>query len=121
MVYGDFDRDPNPEDAAKAPKNNYGRFKLESEQLVRDLVGAAGREHVIVRPSGVYGPTDINDGVVQIFCEKALQGEKFVVNRSETTIDFTWIEGIAEGLALAPRRSRARAPSPFSSMSIKTA
>ena len=56
---------------------------------------------MIVRPSGVYGPTDINDRVVQLFCEKALLGEKLVVNRCEATIDFTWIEDIADGLALA--------------------
>ena len=107
MVYGDFERDPNPEEASKAPKNTYGRYKLESEQLVRDLVGAAGREHVIVRPSGVYGPTDINERVVQLFCEKALLGEQLVVNRSETTIDFTWIEDIANGLALAATHKNA--------------
>ena len=107
MVYGDFERDPNPEDAAKAPKNTYGRYNLESEQLVRDLIGAAGREHVTVRPSGVYGPTDINDRVVQLFCEKALLGERIIVNRSETTIDFTWIEDIANGLALAATHENA--------------
>jgi nucleoside-diphosphate-sugar epimerase len=107
MVYGDFVRDPNPEDAPKAPKNTYGRYKLESEQLVRDLVDAAGREHVTVRPSGVYGPTDINERVVQLFCEKALLGEPLVVNRSETTIDFTWIEDIADGLALAATHKNA--------------
>ncbi len=107
MVYGDFERVPNPEEASQAPKNIYGRYKLESEWLVRERVGAAGRDHVIVRPSGVYGPTDINDRVVQLFCEKALLGEKLVVNHCEAKIDFTWIEDIADGLALAATHKNA--------------
>jgi nucleoside-diphosphate-sugar epimerase len=37
------------------PLSPYGRSKLEGERLMRKVVGL---EHVIVRPSGVYGPGD---------------------------------------------------------------
>jgi nucleoside-diphosphate-sugar epimerase len=42
------------EDEAK-PLSPYGKSKLEGERLTRKVLGL---EHVIVRPSGVYGPGD---------------------------------------------------------------
>jgi nucleoside-diphosphate-sugar epimerase len=43
-------------DDAPSPGDAYGRSKLEAEQGLRDILGAAGVEWVVVRPTLVYGP-----------------------------------------------------------------
>jgi nucleoside-diphosphate-sugar epimerase len=47
---------PFAADDAPAPRDPYGRSKLEAEQGLRALLADAGREWVIVRPTLVYGP-----------------------------------------------------------------
>jgi nucleoside-diphosphate-sugar epimerase len=47
---------PFAADDAPAPRDAYGRSKLEAEQGLRALLEEAGREWVIVRPALVYGP-----------------------------------------------------------------
>ncbi|MBI4798645.1 MAG: NAD-dependent epimerase/dehydratase family protein [Desulfarculus sp.] len=54
-----------------------------------------------MRPSAVYGPTDVNRRVVQIFLEKALAGETLVLHGGDSTLDFTYVEDIASGFVLA--------------------
>jgi nucleoside-diphosphate-sugar epimerase len=51
---GTLERPRRTEDEPK-PLSPYGKSKLEGERLTRKV---AGLEHVIVRPSGVYGPGD---------------------------------------------------------------
>ena len=58
-------------------------------------------EYSIVRPSAVYGPTDMNNRVTQIFLDKALKGEKLKIEGKDEKLDFTYIEDIAEGFYLA--------------------
>jgi nucleoside-diphosphate-sugar epimerase len=43
-------------DDAPSPSDAYGLSKLEAEQGVRDVLGGAGVEWVVVRPTLVYGP-----------------------------------------------------------------
>lgn len=102
MVYGHFTADPVPEEAPTSPVNLYGGLKLAGEVLTRAYLARTRHEAVIVRPSGVYGPTDVHGRVVQKCCEAALTGEPFIVTNPESTfIDFTWVEDLAAGLALA--------------------
>lgn len=102
MVYGHFASDPNPEDAPTRPLGLYGRYKLESETIVQEGLAGTAIESVIVRPSGVYGPTDVNGRVLQRFCEGALLGMPLrAENPDATAIDFTWVEDLADGLARA--------------------
>lgn len=102
MVYGHFGLEPMPEDGATAPVNLYGGFKLAGETLTRTYFLRTPHEAVVVRPSGVYGATDIHGRVVQKCCEAALTGEPFIAsNPDRVFIDFTAVEDLAQGLALA--------------------
>jgi nucleoside-diphosphate-sugar epimerase len=100
MVYGDFTRVPMPEHEAKSPKEIYGGMKLAGEILTRVFSEQHHIPYAIVRPSAVYGPTDHNRRVLQIFVEDAIQGKPIVaVNPDATVLDFTYVEDAAQGLA----------------------
>jgi nucleoside-diphosphate-sugar epimerase len=99
MVYGDFTQTPMPEDARTAPKDPYGGFKLAGEVIVETFSRARGLPYAIVRPSAVYGPTDMNDRIVQRFVECALWDRPLtVVDPDRTTLDFSYVKDVAEGL-----------------------
>lgn len=101
MIYGDFQQVPIPEDAPKDPKEIYGGMKLASETLTKIYGRRYGIPYVIVRPSAVYGPTNNNRSVLQIFVENAIKGEAISVTNPETTyLDFTYVTDLAQGLAL---------------------
>ena len=109
MVYGNFALDPMPEDGPKAPLNIYGGLKLAGEILTRSYLYPTNIDHVIVRPSSVYGPTDQHRRVVQKFCENALYGKPVKVNdRNDHIMDFTYVADIAEGFYLASTHPNAR-------------
>lgn len=108
MVYGHFRYDPMPEDGTTAPVNIYGGLKLAGEVLTRAYLQPTGIEPVIVRPSAVYGPTDHHNRVVQKFCEAALDGTPVQLNaRNDHTMDFTYVEDIAQGFFLAATHPQA--------------
>lgn len=100
MVYGDFTLEPMPESERTAPKDVYGGMKLAGEVLVQTFSRAFGLPYAIVRPSAVYGPTDMNDRIVQRFVECALYGRPLTVRNPDTTsLDFSYVGDVAEGLA----------------------
>lgn len=102
MVYGDFTQDPMPEDGPTDPKNVYGGMKLAGEVLVKTFSRLHQVPYVIVRPSAVFGPTDNNRRVLQIFAENALTRRPIQAeNPDATSLDFTYVEDLAQGLALA--------------------
>ncbi len=102
MTYGNFLMDPMPEDGPQNPLNIYGGLKLAGEVLTKSYLYPTDIEHVIVRPSAVYGPTDQHRRVVQKFCENALLGEPVLVKAvNDHIMDFTYVEDIAQGFYLA--------------------
>lgn len=102
MVYGDFLEIPCPEDHPKKPKDIYGATKYAIETLIEAYGRRHGIKYNIVRPSAVYGPTDANRRVSQIFIENALRGETLELHGGgEAMLDFTYVEDIAQGLVLA--------------------
>jgi UDP-glucose 4-epimerase len=107
MVYGDFTQIPMPEDGAKDPKEIYGAMKLAGETLVKAFSRRFGPPFTICRPSAVYGPTDNNRRVVQVFVEQAMAGEAIVIDDPSTTLDFTYVEDTAQAIALATFSPRA--------------
>ena len=100
MVYGDF-ADQVKEDAACNPQGQYGILKLAGEWLVRDYSRRTGLSHVIVRPSAVYGPYDVEDRVVSKFLLTAMRGGEIQVNGSEESLDFTYVDDTAAGIVAA--------------------
>lgn len=100
MIYGDFTQTPMPENGLKEPKEIYGSMKLAGEILVKGFSARHDIPYVIVRPSAVYGPTDNNRRVLQIFIENAIKGIPIKATNPKTThLDFTFVEDVAEGLS----------------------
>jgi nucleoside-diphosphate-sugar epimerase len=98
MVYGDFAAEPQPEDAPLRPREPYGACKLAAERRVR----ASALDWTVVRPSAVYGPGDANGRVLQRLVEAATGGGTLELTADgDTRLDFTWVEDLAAGLALA--------------------
>jgi nucleoside-diphosphate-sugar epimerase len=107
MVYGDFE-DQVLEDDECRPQGQYGIMKLAGEWLVKDYARRCGFEYVIIRPSAVYGPLDVEDRVVAKFMLAAMRGEVLKVNGAGETLDFTYVDDAADGIVAAATRIMAR-------------
>jgi len=103
MVYGDFE-DQVTEDSECNPIGQYGIMKLAGEQLVKDYHRRGAFDYVIIRPSAVYGPLDVEDRVVAKFMLAAMRGETLKVNGAEETLDFTYVDDAADGVVSAATR-----------------
>lgn len=102
MIYGDFKYRPADEVHPKNPKGIYGGGKLAAETMTKAFANQLDIEYTIVRPSAVYGPTDANRRVSQIFVENALKGKELVLhNGGEQPLDFTYVTDTAQGFELA--------------------
>ena len=107
MVYGDFLSEMAAEDHPTNPKELYGTAKLMGEVSTRGLGGFYNIPYTIIRPSAVYGPTDMNCRVSQIFIEKAFLGQKITVQGADEKLDFTYIKDVANGFVLAATSEKA--------------
>ena len=101
MVYGDFQTPEADEEHLTRPKEIYGTMKLAGEVITRGLCGYYDIPHTIIRPSAVYGPSDMNRRVSQIFVEKAFLGETLKVQGEGEALDFTYVKDTANGFVLA--------------------
>ena len=100
MVYGDFVDDVTVY-AVCRPQGQYGIMKLAGEDLVKDYTRRGCFDHVILRPSAVYGPLDVEDRVVSKFMLTAMRGGVLKVNGSSETLDFTYVDDAADGVVAA--------------------
>lgn len=101
MVYGDFQSDVATEEHPTRPIEVYGTMKLAGEVITRGLGHFYGIDYSIVRPSAVYGPTDMNRRVSQVFIENAMKGETLKVYGRDEALDFTYVKDAANGFVLA--------------------
>lgn len=113
MVYGNFSRDENgevipaSEDDDCEPVGIYGSMKLSGEHLVRAYSHRFDIPYTIVRPSAVYGPTDSNRRVTEIFLTNALEGKPLRLdNGGYHELDFTFVEDTARGILLASEHEK---------------
>ncbi len=97
MVYGDFE-DQVTEDYHCRPQGQYGIMKLMGEHLVQDYTRRNYFNHVIIRPSAVYGELDVEDRVVSKFMLAAMRNQILKVNGASETLDFTYVEDAAAGI-----------------------
>jgi nucleoside-diphosphate-sugar epimerase len=100
MVYGDFNM-IGYEDMKCEPKGIYGILKLAGEALTRDHCERAGMDYVILRPSAVYGPLDVEDRVVSKFLTAAMQNKEIVVHGRDELLDFTYVDDCVRGIVRA--------------------
>lgn len=108
MVYGNFLRDesqkiiPANEKQICLPIDVYGAFKLSSEIVTKQYCYRYQIPYIIIRPSAVYGPTDCNLRVTEIFLKKALKNETLLLdNDGQHELDFTYIDDLTNGIYLA--------------------
>ena len=104
MVYGNFKDeyfDGINETHECNPIGQYGIMKLAGEWLVKDYARRTNMAYTILRPSAVYGPLDVEDRVVSKFLLTAMRGETIQVNGPKESLDFTYVDDAADGVASA--------------------
>ena len=69
--------------------------------LFRSFCNRAGIDHVVLRPSAVYGPRDVNDRVVSKFFQAALANQTLEVRGANEVMDFTYINDVVAGIVKA--------------------
>lgn len=109
FTYGHFQGPVATEEHPTAPIDIYGISKLAGENLTRSFSERFNVEHVIIRPSAAYGPTDANRRVSQIFVENAILGKPIILYEGgKGRIDFTYVDDLAEGFCLAVTNPKAK-------------
>jgi len=103
-VYGDQDELPLREDMAPRPRSPYGVTKLAGEHLCGLYHANHGLDTVALRFFTVYGPRQRPDMAFHKFIKAMLEGREIVIYGDGTqTRDFTYVEDIVDGLALAQK------------------
>jgi dihydroflavonol-4-reductase len=92
------------ESAECHPYYEYGRSKLKAEQLVREA-SVEGIEHVILRPSGIYGPRNVEDvsyWFITTFAKSI--ASSFIIGDGKKVLQFVHISDVVQGFTLALER-----------------
>ncbi|MCX7954842.1 MAG: NAD(P)-dependent oxidoreductase [Bacteroidales bacterium] len=113
MVYGNFKKDekgniiPPTEDFDCNPIDLYGALKLSTEILIKQYSYKYNINYVIIRPTSVYGFTDCNLRVIELFVTKALKKQPIELdNEGKHQLDFTYVDDLVEGIFLATENDR---------------
>tara|TARA_Y100001970_G_C14169053_1_gene823044 strand:- start:1132 stop:1713 length:582 start_codon:yes stop_codon:yes gene_type:complete len=106
MVYGDFKTNKVSETSPVKPKEAYGTMKLAGEIITKGIGRLNNIPYTIIRPSAVYGPTDMNRRVSQIFIENAFNNKLIEIEGKNEKLDFTYIEDLAKGCVLAGTKEK---------------
>jgi len=98
VVYGEPEQVPTPESAPKLPLSPYGVTKLAGEYYLNYYRRIRGLEYVALRYSNVFGPRQDphgEAGVVAIFCNRLLGGERLTVfGDGEQTRDYVFVRDV---------------------------
>jgi nucleoside-diphosphate-sugar epimerase len=97
-VYGHFDGRTVDETAELNPVDDYGKLKVESETLVRQLP-ENGLTWTILRPAAVYGVGDPRARFAGITIEEAVRFGRVRLNYPDLASDFTHVSDVAEAFA----------------------
>jgi UDP-glucose 4-epimerase len=104
-IYGEQDYFPADEEHPMRPLSPYGITKLCTEKYLFFYKAVYGIDHVILRYANVYGPRQNphgEAGVVAIFCNKMLKGEKPIINGDgKQTRDYTFVGDVVKANLLA--------------------
>lgn len=96
------------EDSPMRPEYDYGRSKMQAEELVRKADGK-GISCTILRPSGVYGPRNVDDVSYWFITSYGRSmATKFVVGSGKNQIQFVHAADVAQGFRLALEKDVAK-------------
>ena len=99
VLYGDAERIPTAEGAAKRPVSPYGVSKLAGEHILRVMGALRGFEVAALRYANVYGPRQDphgEAGVCAIFGGRLLRGERLTVfGTGRQTRDYVFVGDVA--------------------------
>ena len=105
VVYGEPDNLPVPETYPKGPLSPYGVSKLCSEYYLYYYHRVHGLPYIALRYGNVYGPRQDpagEAGVVAIFAQKMLEGERpTVFGDGEQLRDYVFVEDVVRSNLLA--------------------
>jgi len=114
MVYGDFNKDekgniiPAVESQHCDPLGIYGAMKLSGEIVTKAYNHRFDIPYTIIRPSAVYGPTDCNRRVTEIFVDRAMEGKRLRLdNGGHHKLDFSYVKDVVDGFILASQSEKA--------------
>jgi len=99
---GPVESPPADENAPLNPVSEYGRSKAEAERVVRES-SSQGMEWTIIRPSGIYGPGNVDDVAfwfIVSFVKNSL-ATRFLVDRGRNLVHFVHARDAARAFALA--------------------
>jgi len=104
-LYGNEAPIPTPETFVPQPLSPYGASKLAAEAFVATEARAQDLAHVVLRLGNVYGPRQNphgEAGVVAIFSERLLQGQRPVLyGHGKPTRDYVHVGDVARAFVLA--------------------
>jgi len=83
------------------PQFEYGRSKVRAESVVRGLA-ARGLKYTIVRPTGIYGPRNVDDFAYWFITSYAKGGlaSKVEIGMGENLVQFAHVEDVVQGFIL---------------------
>ena len=102
MVYGNFKHNSIKENHEKNPIEIYGSMKFASEIIVKGYARIFDINSIILRPSAVYGPCDMNYRIVQKILDNCIKGKPTTLNNAKKNLlDFNFVEDVAEAIKCA--------------------
>ncbi|HYB75537.1 MAG TPA: NAD-dependent epimerase/dehydratase family protein [Nitrososphaerales archaeon] len=99
---GPVESPPADESTPLKPSYDYGRSKADAEQVVKESSGQ-GMEWTIIRPSGIYGPGNVDDiafWFIVSFAKNSL-ATRFLVNGGRNLVQFVHARDAARAFVLA--------------------
>jgi len=108
-IYGEATQIPTNEEYPPVPASPYAISKFSSERYIQYYYGQFGLNYTILRYSNVFGPRQIphgEAGVVAIFIEKLLAGQKPTLNhfpeeRRGMVRDYCYVKDVARASIIA--------------------
>lgn len=88
---------PGDEDSPLNPQYEYGRSKARAEGLVK----ASGLDWTILRPSGIYGPSNLDDVAFYFITSFKGFASKFIIGSGKNYIQFVHVKDVVQGFVKA--------------------